>query len=742
MPPDRKHRKLLKIFLASPGDLQDERKIARRIVVEENTNHANVLGYHIELVGWEETVAQFRRAQEVINRDLDQCDFFVGLMWKRWGTPPGPVGHPYTSGFEEEYTRSVERHHRTGAPEIALLFKQVSADQLADQGPELKRVQSFKEKIKNEKTALFQEFGDLTEFDQRFRTIASFFLHQEYASDLLKINKADEPVALSYSEAQSLDQAPTDGIFDESVRVLVNNEILARPKIDELAPSAAARFRLLGHTIIRAGNDDSSLGVHDANLIFRDFRQRALSEREVRGLINAALEKLTSEIAPLWHWLSETRSSPSMELALRTLYGGDRVQANAFRALSLLGLCLKDLTHTLKREAFLSVWFSVDSPDQVKIAALSFLATSGSDDNLSAIEPSLDSAAANVAAAAVRAKAQILLKRSSADALRFISEWEDVDIGNALAEKLMRNPLAIPTDAPKLCLENKSRRLQQLVTEELQRRNALTQEDARQLCASDNADARLSGVLALRETTGALAFADARDTILRTRSSLLSPFFGLLAPPPDRAASDAFGIFKKEVLLEKSFDELLHLRNSAGPSDIEEILTFYEKFFQKKRDKIHCHLRNKFCDFFSENKKNDNGDSVITDDKKIASARKQLCEGMIQIVCRYGDLRELSLVRWAIDEKDIGYHAAMMNFLGRYGEWQDVRRIISVADSQKPSGLSLLSIVDTDREDAAAAQAILKIGADRIADVLCADPPSGIKKNLHSYDQEGFLRIR
>lgn len=85
------NRTIIKIFLASPGDLQDERRAAKRIVDEENANHAIKQGYQFELVGWEDTVAQQGRAQETINRDLDQCNFFVGALWKRWGSPPGPV---------------------------------------------------------------------------------------------------------------------------------------------------------------------------------------------------------------------------------------------------------------------------------------------------------------------------------------------------------------------------------------------------------------------------------------------------------------------------------------------------------------------------------------------------------------------------------------------------------------------------------------------------------------------------
>jgi hypothetical protein len=78
-------RKLLKVFLASPGDLAEEREIAKQVVDEFNSLHSDVFEFHVELVGWEDTVSVFGRPQATINKELERCEYFVGLMWKRWG---------------------------------------------------------------------------------------------------------------------------------------------------------------------------------------------------------------------------------------------------------------------------------------------------------------------------------------------------------------------------------------------------------------------------------------------------------------------------------------------------------------------------------------------------------------------------------------------------------------------------------------------------------------------------------
>lgn len=73
-------RGFVKVFLASPGDLAEERKAAKVIVDDFNSQLADALGYQVELVGWEDTLPGAGRPQAIINRDLDGCDLFVGML--------------------------------------------------------------------------------------------------------------------------------------------------------------------------------------------------------------------------------------------------------------------------------------------------------------------------------------------------------------------------------------------------------------------------------------------------------------------------------------------------------------------------------------------------------------------------------------------------------------------------------------------------------------------------------------
>lgn len=98
----RTQRDVLKVFIGSPSDLQAEREKAREVVHRVNRHLTQNLGIYIELRGWEDTLLGSSRPQQIINEDVREADLFIGLMWRRWGSPTSQNGG-YSSGFEEEF---------------------------------------------------------------------------------------------------------------------------------------------------------------------------------------------------------------------------------------------------------------------------------------------------------------------------------------------------------------------------------------------------------------------------------------------------------------------------------------------------------------------------------------------------------------------------------------------------------------------------------------------------------------
>ena len=164
--------KVIRVFIASPGGLEEERRLFYEILGEVNRSKANAMGIQLEPLGWEDTLPGFGRPQELINEDVKRCDLMIMLLWKRWGTPTGE----YSSGFEEEYELAKRLREEGDKPEIMLYFRKVSDDMLADPGPQLRQVLNFKEKIESERKFFYKPYEDKNQWEKIFREHLSKWL--------------------------------------------------------------------------------------------------------------------------------------------------------------------------------------------------------------------------------------------------------------------------------------------------------------------------------------------------------------------------------------------------------------------------------------------------------------------------------------------------------------------------------------------------------------------------------------
>ncbi|MEM9998647.1 MAG: SUMF1/EgtB/PvdO family nonheme iron enzyme [Bacteroidota bacterium] len=98
--PDVKYR----IFLASPGDVPAERKAMEAVVGELNRTLGEDRNASFRLVKWEADVfPSLGDVQEIVNRQVEPYNVFVGLLWKRFGTPTKVAD----SGTQEEFMRAL-----------------------------------------------------------------------------------------------------------------------------------------------------------------------------------------------------------------------------------------------------------------------------------------------------------------------------------------------------------------------------------------------------------------------------------------------------------------------------------------------------------------------------------------------------------------------------------------------------------------------------------------------------------
>jgi NACHT domain/Sulfatase-modifying factor enzyme 1 len=154
----------LKIFLASPGDVQKERLIAREVIESVNQAVADTRGISLRAIGWEDVPPDLGDPQNLINDYSETADLVVVIFWRRFGSPTTK----FQSGTLEEFTLAKERWEKNGVPQVKLYFRQIDKHSVSDPGPELSRVLEFKKHFESDRTGLFSVFKNPSEFRKKF----------------------------------------------------------------------------------------------------------------------------------------------------------------------------------------------------------------------------------------------------------------------------------------------------------------------------------------------------------------------------------------------------------------------------------------------------------------------------------------------------------------------------------------------------------------------------------------------
>lgn len=148
----------LQIFIATPGDLNPERNALLEVVTEVNTIKAHHSGFHIDVLGWEQTLPGKGRPQELINREIENCDLFIAALWERWGTPSGK----FSSGTEEEFNLAKRLNEEHNRPQIWLFFKTPVSN------PH-KSISEFKKQHEEQKDFYYHSFNSTNEWKEMLR---------------------------------------------------------------------------------------------------------------------------------------------------------------------------------------------------------------------------------------------------------------------------------------------------------------------------------------------------------------------------------------------------------------------------------------------------------------------------------------------------------------------------------------------------------------------------------------------
>ncbi|HXH91303.1 MAG TPA: hypothetical protein VNN25_06960, partial [Thermoanaerobaculia bacterium] len=172
------------VMIASPGDVANERTIAREVIAEWNAVHAPDRRLVLLPISGDvnATPAMGVPPQEVINRQvLRAADLLVGIFWTRIGTATSS----YASGTVEE----IEEQIKAGKP-VMLYFSETPVHPDVGATEQYLQLRSFKESLRSR--GLFETFSSPAEFREKFNRQLqikvnrdSYFVSKPLPSDMI-----------------------------------------------------------------------------------------------------------------------------------------------------------------------------------------------------------------------------------------------------------------------------------------------------------------------------------------------------------------------------------------------------------------------------------------------------------------------------------------------------------------------------------------------------------------------------
>lgn len=178
-----------RVFISSPGDVLDERNLARQLLSDELPRvPAFRQRVSFDPISWDDPAARVvmlagEQPQDSVNRSLPrpaECDFVVIILWSRMGTPlPDTVrksnGEPYVSGTEWEFEDamtsskrpSVMVYHRTEKQKVNLDDPDIDAKR-----EQLKKVDRFLSRFRNPDGSIssgINSYSTPSEFKEQLR---------------------------------------------------------------------------------------------------------------------------------------------------------------------------------------------------------------------------------------------------------------------------------------------------------------------------------------------------------------------------------------------------------------------------------------------------------------------------------------------------------------------------------------------------------------------------------------------
>lgn len=207
---------LLRIVVASPGDVNTERDCVEGVAAELNRGLADVLGLRLDVIRWEtDAFPGFNAAGSQGHIDtalrIEESDLVVGIFWKRFGTPVADAA----SGTEHEIRNAYRSWEKSGQPQIMVYFNQIPPlNPTSEESAQWQQVKQF-QRDPLFKQGLWWNYDGADAFEKLVREHLTQYLRHRTAPVEMQVRTVESPLGLmdvssvpAASRRAGLDLAP------------------------------------------------------------------------------------------------------------------------------------------------------------------------------------------------------------------------------------------------------------------------------------------------------------------------------------------------------------------------------------------------------------------------------------------------------------------------------------------------------------------------------------------------------
>ncbi|MCJ7586916.1 MAG: hypothetical protein MUQ00_03320 [Candidatus Aminicenantes bacterium] len=309
---------VLRVLVASPSDLDDERRILDDVVRELNLSWQRPLGVSLELLRWETHVAPGVGAepQAVIAQQLPpDYDILVAMFWTRAGTPTQRHGSGTLEEFENAYQRWTQDPQSV---RLMMYFKTapVSPDQIDP--AQLEQVMRFRDSLAP-RGILYTTFSAIEEFAQLVRMHLTKQV-QEFLQSGRRSPAPSAPAAVLARIPSSRDASvASESTEDEGFLDLVETGVAASGRVSEVLQHLTDALENLNQRTEEATRDMQSIPENDKSKL---AAYKRISNRQADNMADFTA-RLRSELPILDDSLSTSLDAYGRMIALLPDFGAN-----------------------------------------------------------------------------------------------------------------------------------------------------------------------------------------------------------------------------------------------------------------------------------------------------------------------------------------------------------------------------------------------------------------------------------